>query len=80
MYIICHSSSAAGCCLRFQTSLREKKGDNPNCFECSPFVGSYYKSSLSTEAKLLNDSSVSLDVNSLEIIKDTTTLTYKLKK
>ena len=35
---------------------------------------------LSTETKLLNDSSVSLNVNCLEIIKYTTTLTYKLKK
>ena len=37
---VCHSSGAAGCCLRPQTSLR-KKGGVPSCGH-SPFVGSYY--------------------------------------
>ena len=35
---------------------------------------------LSTETKLLNDSSVSLDIDLLEVVKNTTSLTYKLKK
>ena len=45
----------------------------------SPFVGSYI-CGLSTETKLLHDSSVSLNINLLEIIKDTTSLTYKLQE
>ena len=35
---------------------------------------------LSTETKLLNDSSVSLNVNLLEIVKDATSLTNKLQE
>ena len=36
--------------------------------------------SLSTETKLLNYCSVSLNIDLLEIIKDTTSLTYKLQE
>ena len=35
---------------------------------------------LSTEAELLDDISVSLDVFGLEVIKNTTTFTYELQK
>ena len=55
-----------------------KKGGEP-LSAASPFVGSYL-CRLSTETKLLNDSSVSLNINLLEIIKDTTSLTYKLQE
>ena len=37
-------------------------------------------SRLSTETKLLNDSSVSLNINLLEIVKDTTSLTNESQK
>ena len=56
----------------------QKKGDEP-LPAASPFVGSYL-CRLSTETKLLNDSSVSLNINLLEIIKDTTSLTNKLQE
>ena len=77
MFVILQAPQVVVCAIRL---LCAKKGGDPNCFECSPFVGSYVYSSLSTEAKLLHDSSVSLNVNCLEIIKYTTTLTNKLKK
>ena len=59
-------------------NLRKKRG-SPILWEF-PLRRFLLLSSLSTETKLLNDSSVSLDITSLEVVKDTTTLTYKLKK
>ena len=75
---VCHSSGAAGCCLRHQTSLRKKRG-SPTLWEI-PLRRFLLYSSLSTETKLLNDSSVSLDIDFLEIVKDTTSLTNELQE
>ena len=56
-----------------------KKGGLPKFLWVLPLRRFLLFCSLSTEAKLLDDSSVSLDVYRLEIVKYTTTLTYKLK-
>ena len=44
-----------------------------------PFLLSY-RGGLSTEAKLLDDSPVSLDIHFLEIIQKLTSFTYETKK
>ena len=49
-------------------------------FGRTPFRRFLLYCSLSTETKLLNDSSVSLNINLLEVVKDTTSLTYKLQE
>lgn len=53
-----------------------KKGEIPT--EVSP--SSFPMICLSTESKLLDDSSVSLNISLLEIVKDTTSLTNELQQ
>jgi len=58
--------------------LPTEKGDIP--VRDVPPSAVLLKYRLSTETKLLDDASVSLDVDFLEVVKDTTPLTYELKK
>ena len=76
MLFILQAPQAVGCALRL---LCAKKGGR-TIFGRIPLRRFLLYRSLSTETKLLDDSSVSLNINLLEIIKDTTSLTYKLQE
>ena len=76
MFVIPQAPQVVVCAIRL---LCAKKGGSPIVWEI-PLRRFLLFSSLSTETKLLNDSSVSLNINLLEIIKDTTSLTYKLQE
>ena len=53
-----------------------KKGDRDGL----PPFDSSYRMELSTETELLDDLSVSLDVNLLEVVQNLTSLTYEAEK
>ena len=76
MFVIPQAPQVVVCAIRL---LCAKKRGSPIVWEI-PLRRFLLYSSLSTETKLLNDSSVSLDIDLLEIVKDTTSLTNELQE